>query len=239
VSRRRFFVSEIRRGAAQLTGSEAEHLARVLRVESGQRFELSDNQNLYLAEIETVRKSLVSFRVLEDLPAPPPQAAITLLPALFKFDRFEWLVEKATELGVAVIQPWEAVRTERGLAQAASKRLARWRKIALESSQQSRRARLPGIEPVIKLAAALQTAADVHLLLDEDPAAPPILGVLPTDRAPTSRIALLLGPEGGFTDSERAEAIAAQWLSCTLGPTILRAETAAVAALAILRAAWR
>jgi 16S rRNA (uracil1498-N3)-methyltransferase len=239
VSRRRFFVSEIRRGAAQLTGSEAEHLARVLRVESGQRFELSDNQNLYLAEIETVRKSLVSFRVLEDLPAPPPQAAITLLPALFKFDRFEWLVEKATELGVAVIQPWEAVRTERGLAQAASKRLARWRKIALESSQQSRRARLPGIEPVIKLAAALQTAADVHLLLDEDPAAPPILGVLPTDRAPTSRIALLLGPEGGFTDSERAEAIAAQWLSCALGPTILRAETAAVAALAILRAAWR
>lgn len=239
MSRRRFFVSEIRRGAAQLTGSEAEHLARVLRVESGQRFELSDNQNLYLAEIETVRKSLVSFRVLEDLPAPPPQAAITLLPALFKFDRFEWLVEKATELGVAVIQPWEAVRTERGLAQAASKRLARWRKIALESSQQSRRARLPGIEPVIKLAAALQTAADVHLLLDEDPAAPPILGVLPTDRPPASRIALLLGPEGGFTDSERAEAIAAQWLSCTLGPTVLRAETAAVAALAILRAAWR
>jgi 16S rRNA (uracil1498-N3)-methyltransferase len=239
MSRRRFFVHEIRRGAAQLTGPEAEHLARVLRVEPGQRFEISDNRNLYLAEIETVRKSLVSFRVVEDLPAPSPQAAITLLPALFKFDRFEWLVEKATELGVSVIQPWDAVRTERGLAQASTKRLPRWSKIALESSQQSRRARLPEIEPVIKFAAALQTPADLHLLVDEDPAAPPILSVLPPDRPATSRIALLLGPEGGFTDSERAAAIAAHWLACSLGPTILRAETAAVGALAIVRAAWR
>ncbi len=238
MSRRRFFVPEIRRRAAQLTGPEAEHLARVLRVEPGQRFELSDNQNLYLAEIETVQKSLVSFRVLEDLPAPSPSAAITLLAALFKFDRFEWLVEKATELGVAAIQPWEAVRTERGLAQASAKRLARWRKIALESSQQSRRARLPDIEPVVKFAGALESAATVRLLLDEDAAAPPILSVLPADRPPTSRIALLLGPEGGFTDSERTEAIAAHWLPCSLGPTILRAETAAIAGLAIVRAAW-
>jgi 16S rRNA (uracil1498-N3)-methyltransferase len=238
MSRRRFFVPEIRRGAAQLTGPDAEHLARVLRVEPGQRFELSDNQSLYLAEIETVRKSLVSFRVLEDLPAPPPEAAITLLPALFKFDRFEWLVEKTTELGVTSIQPWEAVRTERGLAQASSKRLPRWQKIALESSQQSRRARLPEIEPAIQFSAALKIEATVRLLLDEDPAAPPILNVLPSDRSPASRIALLLGPEGGFTDSERAAAIATAWLPCSLGPAILRAETAAVAALAIVRAAW-
>jgi 16S rRNA (uracil1498-N3)-methyltransferase len=238
MSRRRFFVSEIRRGAAELTGPAAEHLTRVLRVESGQRFEISDNQNLYLAEIEIARKSLVSFRVLENLPTPPPQGAITLLPALFKFDRFEWLVEKATELGVATIQPWEAVRTERGLAQASSKRLTRWRKIAFESSQQSRRARLPEIEPLTKFAAVLAAPAEVHLLLDEDPTAPPILSVLPVDRPPASRIGLLLGPEGGFTDSERAAALSANWLPCTLGPTILRAETAAVAALAIVRAAW-
>ncbi len=238
MSRRRFFVPEIRRGAAQLTGADAEHLARVLRVEPGQRFELSDNQNLYLAEIEAVRKSLVCFRVLEHLPAPPSLVPITLLPALFKFDRFEWLVEKVTELGVTVIQPWEAVRTERGLAQASAKRLPRWRKIALESSQQSRRARLPLIEPVLKFAAALQSVAEVRLLLDEDPAAQPLLAVLPSDRPVTSRIALLLGPEGGFTDSERAAAIAAHWLPCSLGPTILRAETAAIAALAIARAAW-
>lgn len=238
MARRRFFVSEIHRGAAQLTGPDAEHLTRVLRVEPGQRFEISDNQNLYLAEVETARKSLVSFRVLEDLPAPPPQARITLLPALFKFDRFEWLVEKATELGVTTIQPWEAVRTERGLAQASLKRLGRWKKIAFESSQQSRRARLPEIEPVTKFATALTAPGEIRLLLDEDPAAPPILSLLPADRPPTSCIALLLGPEGGFTDSERAQALFAQWLPCTLGPTIVRAETAAVAALAVVRAAW-
>src|SRR5690242_18590724 len=98
MARRRFFVSEIRRGTAELTGPDAEHLVRVLRAESGQVYELSDNRQLYLAEIEVARKSVVSFRVLEQLDSPPPGVSVTLIPALVKFDRFEWLIEKATEL---------------------------------------------------------------------------------------------------------------------------------------------
>jgi 16S rRNA (uracil1498-N3)-methyltransferase len=120
MARRRFFVPQVRRGVAELTGDEAEHLVRVLRAEAGQVYEISDNSDLYLAKIEVARKSLVSFKILEKLPAPATEAKIVLICALIKFDRFEWLVEKATELGVDEIRPFEATRSERGVLQAAT-----------------------------------------------------------------------------------------------------------------------
>ncbi len=237
MARRRFFVPEIRRGAAELTGADAEHLFRVLRVEPGQRFEISDNQNVYLAEVETARKSVIEFRIVETVEPRPAQPPVTLLPALFKFDHFEWMIEKATELGVSTIQPVEAVRTERGLAQASAKRLARWERIALEASQQSRRDRLPRIEPAVRLAKCLDLAADIRLLLDESPDAPPILPCLQKEeRTFHTHVALLLGPEGGWTSEEREEALLAGWQPCSLGSNVLRAETAAIAALSIIRA---
>jgi 16S rRNA (uracil1498-N3)-methyltransferase len=238
LSRRRFFVSEIRRNTAELSGDDAEHLVRVLRVEPGQIYELSDNQNLYLAQIETARKSLVSFRVLEKLAPPPASEWICLTAALFKFDRFEWLVEKAVELGVSTIRPFEAVRTERGLAEASIKRRARWEKIARESSQQARRAFLPIIEDTSRFTEAIATEADVKLLLDEK-ATTPILSELPAQRSVSDRIVLLLGPEGGWTDEERGQALNSGWAACSLGTTVLRAETAAAAAVAIVRSAWQ
>jgi 16S rRNA (uracil1498-N3)-methyltransferase len=238
MARRRFFVPEIRRGTAELTGPDAEHLVRVLRAEVGQLYELSDNRDLYLAQIEVARKSVVSFCILEKLASPAPTVHISLLAALFKFDRFEWLVEKATELGVSLVQPFEATRTEPGLAQASRKRHARWEKIAREASQQSRRVQLPQIELAVRFAKALQMDATVRLLLDEIADAPPIFHRLPEQRSSSDRVAVLLGPEGGWTDEERAQAVDAGWLPCSLGTTILRAETAGVAASAIVQAAW-
>lgn len=238
MARRRFFVQEIRRGTAELTGPDAEHLVRVLRAEAGQVYELSDNQNLYLAEIDLARKSQVVFRILETLAAPEPGIETILLPALFKFDRFEWLVEKATELGVTSIRPWEAVRTEPGLAAASAKRMLRWQKLGNEASQQSRRLHLPVIEPVVRLVKALETEATVRLLLDEHPSAVPISSVLPDSRSEDDRVALLLGPEGGWTAAEKELAIGAGWKPCSLGRTVLRAETAAIAGLAVIQSAW-
>jgi 16S rRNA (uracil1498-N3)-methyltransferase len=239
MARRRFFVREIRRGTTELTGPDAEHLVRVLRAEVGQLYELSDNRDLYVARIEVARKSVVSFRILDKLASPAPTVHVSLLAALFKFDRFEWLVEKATELGVSLIQPFQATRTEPGLGQASHKRRTRWEKIALEASQQSRRVHLPRIEPAVCFAEALQTRVTVSLLLDENPDAPPILQRLPEERSLADRIALLLGPEGGWTDEERVQAVEAGWLPCSLGTTILRAETAGVAGVAIVQTAWR
>ncbi|HEY3935952.1 MAG TPA: RsmE family RNA methyltransferase [Bryobacteraceae bacterium] len=237
--RRRFFVPEVRRGTAQLTGDDAAHLVRVLRAEVGQIYEISDNRDLYSAEIEVARKSLVSFRVLEKLPPEEAAVEIWLLAALIKFDRLEWLVEKATELGVGAIRPFEATRTERGLAQAAIKRRARWQKIALEASQQARRIHLPQVQRASSFAEALEVEANVKLLLDESADAPAILPSLPGERTTSDRVALLLGPEGGWTNEERAQAIAAGFQNCSLGRTILRSETAAVAGLAVIQAAWR
>src|SRR5689334_23653345 len=97
--RRRFFVDEVRNGGAEVSGDDAAHLTRVLRVEAGQRYEISDNRQLYLAEIETARKERVVFRTLEKLPVIEPPVRTILIAAIFKFDHFEWMIEKATELG--------------------------------------------------------------------------------------------------------------------------------------------
>jgi len=237
MARRRFFVDEVQRGHAHIKGEEAHHLSRVLRVEVGQKFEISDNQNVYLAEVENARKDLVSFAIVEKIEASAPTVRVALLASLIKFEHFEWLIEKATELGVEQVIPVEAERSEKGLAAAAQKRVVRWRRIAREASEQSRRAKLPLIEPVVSLAEALREQADYRYVLEEADA-PPILSVLPPVCRSKDRVALLVGPEGGWTDRERAEIGAAGWVATSLGDGILRAETASIAGLSIINAAW-
>ena len=97
---------------------------------------------------------------------------------------------------------------------------------------------LPEIEPSVRFAKAIQSQANVRLLLDENSEAPRILQIVPHHRSPEDRIALLLGPEGGWTEQERQAALDAGWSSCSLGHNILRAETAALSALAIVQATW-
>ena len=235
MARRRFFVEEIHGGQAELRGDEARHLTRVLRVEPGQRFELSDNRQAWLAEIEEARGERVRFRIVEAIPSPALPARVTLCAALVKFDRFEWTVEKATELGVERILPVEAARSERGLFEASHKRSERWQRIAREASQQSRRVRVPEILPAVRFEEALGYASDHRFFLDEG-TAPALLHEIPDERQES--VALLVGPEGGWTDAERAAAHAAGWPPVSLGPLVLRAETAACAALAVVMAAW-
>ena len=236
--RRRFFVDHVRNGHAEISGDHARHLTRVLRVEAGQRYEISDNHNVYLAEIETARKEHVIFRTIEKLAAEKSPLDMILCAAIFKFDHFEWMIEKATELGAARIVPVIAARTEKGLDRAAHKRLERWRRIGVEASQQSRRAHLPEVSEPVKLADALVIGATHRYALDENPAAPPLASALPPQRNFNDSVALLIGPEGGWTDEEREEFTAAGWRAVSLGPLILRAETAAIAALAVVTSAW-
>ena len=236
--RRRFFVDQVRNGTAQIEGEEARHLTRVLRVEAGQRYEISDNRNVYLAEIESARKENVVFRTLEKLPAAPAAARLVLYAALIKFDRFEWIVEKATELGVTEIVPVEATRSERGLERAAAKRLERWRRIALEASQQSRRAHLPEIAEPAPLAAALGRPATHRYALDENPGAVLLMKALPAERKAGDTVSILTGPEGGWTEEEHGSFADAGWTPVSMGPLIWRAETAVTAALAVISQAW-
>jgi 16S rRNA (uracil1498-N3)-methyltransferase len=242
MARRLFFVTEVRRGLAELHGEDAEHLVRVLRAEAGQTYEISDNRKRYLARIETARKSLVSFQVVEELPDAPRAAEVHLFPALFKFDRFEWLIEKATELGVSAIHPIEATRSEHGLARAAVKRAARWQRIALEASQQSRRTHLPELHGAASLHSVSRTVWTVPILLDEDVSAPPITTVIDSicpQRTSDQSVGFILGPEGGWTPEERRELQEGGWHSASLGHTVLRAETAGLAAVSIANALWQ
>jgi 16S rRNA (uracil1498-N3)-methyltransferase len=236
--RRRFFVDQVRNGHATLDGEDARHLTRVLRVEQGQRYEISDNRDVYLAEIEAAHKERVVFRALEKLEAPAASVRLILCAALVKFDRFEWMIEKATELGVAEIVPFEAARSERGLERAAHKRVERWRRIALEASKQSRRAHLPEVREPIAFEDVVAQAAEYRYALDEEPGGAAISAAIPAHRRAEDSVALLIGPEGGWTEPERAVFVAAGWIRVSLGPLILRAETAALAALAVLAAAW-
>jgi 16S rRNA (uracil1498-N3)-methyltransferase len=236
--RRRFFVDEVRSGRAEISGDDARHLTRVLRVEAGQRYEISDNRGVWLAEVDTARKEHVSFRTLEKLALPASTVRLVLCAALIKFDHFEWMIEKATELGVSEIVPVETIRSERGLERAAHKRVERWRRIALEASQQSRRAFLPEVHQPEPLREALARDATCRFALDENPSTRPLNAALPAARATEDSVALLIGPEGGWTGEERAQFTAAQWIPVSLGPLILRAETAALASLAIVSSAW-
>ena len=237
MARRRFFVDQVRLGHAELSGDEARHLSRVLRVEPGQRYEISDNERVYLAEVETVRKDLVAFAIVEPIASAVPVVCSTLVVSLVKFDRFEWMLEKATELGVDRVIPVEAERSEKGLEAAARKRLDRWRRIVREASEQSRRDHLPEIESPLALADGLAAQADYRYVLEEA-GARALLSLLPANRASRDQVALLVGPEGGWTDRDRSAILAAGWTPASLGREILRAETASIAALAIVRAAW-
>jgi 16S rRNA (uracil1498-N3)-methyltransferase len=209
----------------------------VLRAEAGVRYEISDNQSAYLAEIAEARGDRVVFRVLEPIDSPEMPVRITLMAALIKFDRFEWMIEKATELGVERILPVETARSEKGLFEASGKRMERWIRIARESSQQSRRVRAPEILPAVRMEASLGVPVTYRYWLEET-SAPALLRQLPASPQPSANVALFIGPEGGWTDAERTQAIAAGWQPVSLGPLVLRAETAATVAIGIVMNAW-
>ncbi len=235
---------------AALTGEQAAHLARVLRAQPGQTYDIVANGFLHRAEITAVSDSEVQFVLLEELEADAA-LPIHLLLAVFKFDHFEWAIEKATELGVARIMPILARRTEKHLALAAPKRADRWRRIALESSKQSRRTDVPEIADPASLATALVAdAAPLRILLSETEQSLTLTAALNAHASLTSklhrdgwdvnsqpatfRLDLAIGPEGGWTPEEMSLFTTHHWTHVTLGPRILRAETAAIAAIAIV-----
>lgn len=232
MARRMFYVDEVRGQTARIAGEAAQHLRKVLRAERGQKYELSDNESLWLGEVSDFGKDLVEFQLLEPLAVAPRGAEVHLLAALIKFDAFEWLLEKATELGVASITPVSSGRCDKGLDQAAVKRMERWRRILFESGQQSRRVTRPELHPVARFSEALAITALSRLFCDEERSGVPILRAGAADP-----VALLIGPEGGWEPQERSAAAAAGWQSVSLGPNVLRAETAGMAALAVLAAA--
>jgi 16S rRNA (uracil1498-N3)-methyltransferase len=231
--RRRFFVEKFDGQRALLSGHRAHHLGVVLRAQAGQLYELSDGVRVCLGRIENVSRDSVEFALLEELPAQEPRLHVVLLLSVVKFDAFEWAIEKATELGVTELVPLAAARSEKALVAAAEKRSERWRKIVFEAAQQSRRVRLPVLQPIARPEAAFAARADWLGIFLSELAEAPALRVVLRDRA-ASQAVLAIGPEGGWTDEERDAAVKAGLHEASLGRLILRTETAVIAALASL-----
>ena len=228
---RRWIADEVSGDHAALTGEHADHLIRVLRARVGEDFDISTGDSVRRGRITSVRDDRVEFDLGEKIHvAPLPE--ITLILAIYKFDRMEWAIEKCTELGVSRIIPLISRRTDSHLASASIKRVDRWQRIARQAAEQSRRAAPPEIPVPLKVAEVLKFPQPLRILLSESENQTLLRDALPRETA--TGIALAIGPEGGWTDDELQSFHQAGWISAYLGSTILRAETSAIAATAVV-----
>lgn len=234
MTRRRWIADTWTDDTASLTGEQAGHLARVLRAEVGQRFDVLAGGFLRAATVQRVSETEVVFALGEELETDAA-LPLHLLLAVIKFDHYEWGLEKATELGAARITPVLARRTDKHLAQAAAKRAERWGRLLREAAQQSRRSDIPVLDAPQPLKTALAGVRAPHrVLLAETEQENTLRATL--ERLTPRELALAIGPEGGWAPEEFALFAEQGWEPVTVGPRVLRAETAALAAVAICSA---
>jgi 16S rRNA (uracil1498-N3)-methyltransferase len=244
MTRRRWIADEVHLDTAALTGEHAFHLSRVLRALVGQEFDIATGDTVRLGRITSISDERVEF-ALGDEVVGARAARVTLVLAVFKFDRMEWAIEKCTELGVARIVPLIARRTDSHLASAAGKRQERWERLARQASEQSRRAGAPEVTLPIKfkelggvgnsaVAAGAAEASATKIVLAESDTETRLRELIHSGPGndPTEVI-LAVGPEGGWAEDELTWFQKSGWAAASLGETILRAETAAIVAVAL------
>ena len=214
-----------------------EHLVRVLRLERGHPLRLFNGDgNEYGGEIASLAKRAVTARVLtlQDVPSLESPLRLTLVQGIARGEKMDWILQKATELGVARIVPVVTERTEVRLdAERAERRLAHWQAVLGSACEQCGRNRLPQLDEPLRLAEfATQPAVAGELRLVLDPQAGRCVQTLPQ----ASQMTLVVGPEGGLSDADLGLLAQAGFRGVRLGPRILRTETAGIAALAVLQA---
>lgn len=229
-------------------GEQAHHLKNVLRAQSGEAFDFVDGQGRWAhAMVEAIpTRGEVRCRIQKQTFTPSPgEDRLLLLQALIRFEKFEWILEKATELGTTKIIPLLAAHTEAKWREVSGARFERWKKILIEAMKQCRRLHLPVLTKPARFDQAFsKIKADHKLFLNERPDTPSLISVCRSRQSfergspqspPSSRLALAIGPEGGWTRDEVAFAESLGFVPVSLGEGILRAETAALAALAVAR----
>jgi 16S rRNA (uracil1498-N3)-methyltransferase len=235
MSRRLWIADEVSGNRAALIGEHARHLKQVLRAQVGQEFHVSTGSEIRRARIIAIDRTRVEFELGATVPFAL-ESEITVALSIFKFDRMEWAIEKSTELGVARIVPVLAARTDVHLASSALKRLERWRRIAAEASEQSRRLSPPEIAEPRKFRDLLSFTATTRIVLAEGEEKLMLEDALGKGANPA---VLAFGPEGGWEEHELEAFRQSSWIPASLGAAILRAETAVIAALAITTATLR
>lgn len=218
----------------------AHQLLRVLRLNPGQQILLLDGENTeYLTEITTLARRQASGTVLSRHRVErEPSSRLTLYQCSLKADKFEWVLQKGTELGLSAFTP---VISERSVVRPAAtllKKYDRWRTIIREAAEQSGRGRLPALNEPLSITDAIQFATGLRYLpweeMNQSGEAVGLGTAVDLEKAGTQMISMMIGPEGGLTAGEAGVAVEAGWRTVSLGPRILRAETAALAGIAII-----
>lgn len=229
MTRRRWIADEVSDNRAALTGNHARHLSQVLRAQVGQEFDISTGKEVRRGRVCAIHSDRVEFELGEEV-EQAAESVITVAISIFKFDRMEWAIEKCVELGVARIVPVIAGRTDSHLATAAEKRVDRWKRIGRQAAEQSRRIAPPEVSNPVTFDKLVAMAAAPRIVLAETEEE-----ILLKDAVVRNAGTVLLafGPEGGWKAQELAAFRDAGWTAASLGDTILRAETAVIATVAV------
>jgi len=242
---RRFFVDEIQstQGSFAITGAEAKHMTRVLRMEPGERMVLLDSKGTrFQAVIKEVGRRHVLVNLEKPLPAPAPSPVhMTLCQSLLKSQHMDLLVEKTSELGVDRVLPFLSERTVVKVnGDKAQGKLRRWQEMARSAAKQSDRGMPAEIGPLYfydRMLAALAKEFALKIILWEQEGIRSLKELLRSN-SPAPRVLAMVGPEGGFTEREVKKAYEAGFVSVSLGRRILRAETAAISLVTIIQYEW-
>lgn len=241
MTRRRWIADRWTENSATLLEEQAAHLARVLRAQVGQEFDIVAGHAVRRGVVEKVSTDAVEFSLHEEV-EPGESLPLIVGLSIVRFERMEWAIEKLTELGVARIIPLTAQRSEKHLVQAATKRCERWRKISRESAQQSRRSQVPEISNPMPVKDCIAESGNAlrYLFSEQERSRSLWESLMTTDRntIPSMEIYAAIGPEGGWTSSELLSFAESGWQSVTLGKNILRTETAAIAMASLVGAWW-
>jgi 16S rRNA (uracil1498-N3)-methyltransferase len=226
----RFHVEHVAAGSVRLSEDEGRHAHGSRRLSAGDELTVFDGAGREAeARILSCGRDGVEVEVREVRYRERPTPALTIAVALPKGPRQDTLIEKCTELGVASVRPLE---TERSVSSASEHRLSKWQRTAIEAAKQSGQCWVPELHPLASIDEVVKAASDYDVMLVADVGG----GPLPDLRA-ARRVLALVGPEGGWTETERAKLLAAGASAISLGPNILRIETAAIALAAIVHAA--
>jgi 16S rRNA (uracil1498-N3)-methyltransferase len=219
-----------------LAADAAQHVSRALRLKAGDSIVIFDGRGgEYEAALTRVDRDRVDVKLggWRDV-GREPTLAVGLAQGLPEADKMDWIIQKSVELGVAWVQPLVCERSVVRIAgERAERRAAHWQRVAIAACEQSGRNTVPEVRPILPFVAWIGTPASASRWV-LDPAAPP----LTARGAPQGAVELLVGPEGGFSERERDLAATTGCESVSIGPRVLRTETAPLAALAAMHALW-